>query len=84
MKRAGSGKTKIQHTTRADACCHTGVTGLDSTSARIKTSALQAMYREDACKSHAVPYSFGTKVKQEDIPLIRVQELKSLILDAIT
>ena len=40
----------------------------------IRINALQAMYGEDAFKSPALPYCFGTWMKQEDAKLVQILE----------
>ena len=56
----------------------------DSVLAVIKINALQVMYSGDALKPPALPYCFGTKVKQEDTALVQIQEITGLLGGSIT
>ena len=70
LKRAGSRETELWHLIRANVQCLTGIPGPGSAQVVIKINALQAMCGKDAFKPPALPYYFGTRAKQEDIPLV--------------
>ena len=73
-----------QHTTRTDVWCITGIPSLYLAPATLKINAMQAMYGEDAFKPSALPYCFGTKVKQQVIPFMQIHEITGLSGGAIT
>ena len=79
LKRAGNRETELWHMTRADPWHLSGISGPNSAPAVIKINALQVMYGEDTFKSPALPYCFGTKVKQEDVALVQIQEILGLM-----
>ena len=70
--------------TRANTWQLNGIPGPNSAPAVIKINSLQAMYGKDAFKTPVLPYCFGTKVKQEDTPLVQIQEIAGLLGGAIT
>ena len=79
LKRAGSRETELWHTTRADAEYLIGISGPDAVPVVIKINALQVMYGKDTFKSPVLPYWLGTKVKQEDVHLVQIQQTAGLL-----
>ena len=86
IKKARSRQTDLWYITRADAR-HLGendTPSLGSVPASIRVNSLHTMYSKDAFKPPALPYCFGTHVKQEDTKLVQIQEVTGLLGGAIT
>ena len=77
--RAGNRETEFWHLTRVGAWYSVGIPGPDSASVVIRTNALQVVYGNHVFKPPALPYSFITKVKKEDIPLVQIQGTTGLL-----
>ena len=84
LKKAGNRETELWHTMIADAQQLNDIPGPDSAVAVIKINALQAVYGKDTFKPPALAYCFSTKVKQEDIALVQIQEKEGLLGAEIT